>query len=558
MTKNTAPTQAVAALRPRPLKGHVLFDILTRGTYRTFTRAIKEAVSNSYDADANSVQIVFEPKQFLDVADPSEVTIQIRDDGTGMSLVDFWDRFASIESRKDPKKKDASTKRYPIGQFGIGSFALVPFSLKVTIYSKKYKEKPIKCELDCPQLLAKTGDDYADHVANNIAAQEITEDEWDTVFGCDESGTVIVIDGVTEETFEELVNGTGAIQKNEERHLFPGAPFTSGLKEIAWELSTLLPLEYAEDEGGIAADHRAFLESNNPGIEITLSEEKLERRIYSKPGSTVATIDHTDKETGVHARGVIIAIPNGAVQPRRANGVLIRLNNIGIGEYRLFNLVGQATIRAKITGEIHIIAGLYGKLNAARDNFTGAAFDALRDYLDKELVKLHNRAYTAWDKQSKRKKDTRKRKTEQSIKKVFVADQKAAAAAQKRAAASAPPAPAPPPLAAAPKGGKAAAGPPPPAAPPPRVPSSPAPAAPTANSAAAGATPPPNGFHDPVTDVQGSKGKVRFDDTHALFAKYSRQVERETIEVVLAALKLACVPDEVYQRIIGKLILLKS
>ena len=127
------------ANRPRPLKGYVLFDLLTKGIYTTFTRAIKEAVSNAYDAGSDSVAITFDPPEFIEVHDPAKLTIQIRDDGQGMSFSDLWEKFASIDSQKNPAKKDPSTKRHPIGQFGIGSFALVPFSRQLTIYSKKFR-----------------------------------------------------------------------------------------------------------------------------------------------------------------------------------------------------------------------------------------------------------------------------------------------------------------------------------------------------------------------------------------------------------------------------------
>src|SRR5438067_6302491 len=102
MSNRTAAVTTGMAKRPRTLKGHVLFDILTKGIYTTFTRAIKEAVSNAYDADANLVEITFAPKEFIELKNAAELTIQMRDDGKGMSLRDFWGKFASIESAKDP------------------------------------------------------------------------------------------------------------------------------------------------------------------------------------------------------------------------------------------------------------------------------------------------------------------------------------------------------------------------------------------------------------------------------------------------------------------------
>jgi hypothetical protein len=77
MSSRAEASNTATAKRPRHLKGYVLFKILTKGIYTTFTRAVKEAVSNAYDAEANNIEIVFDPPTFLKEQDPSELTIQI-------------------------------------------------------------------------------------------------------------------------------------------------------------------------------------------------------------------------------------------------------------------------------------------------------------------------------------------------------------------------------------------------------------------------------------------------------------------------------------------------
>src|SRR5262249_14722669 len=147
-------------------------------------------------------------------------------------------------------------------------------------------------------------------------------------------------------------------------------------------------------------------------------------QLYSKAGSAVSTIDYKDRATGVQARGVIIALPAKAVQPRQANGVILRLNNVGIGGYRLFNLVGNATVQHRITGEVHILEGLHKSLNAARDNFSGPAYEKLKDHLHDSLVKLHKKAYSLWKSRRKRKAEAQKKKTEQQHRTVFKEEQR--------------------------------------------------------------------------------------------------------------------------------------
>jgi hypothetical protein len=360
--------------QPSDVKGHVLFEIFTKAIYTTFTRAIKEAVSNAYDAGANNVVITFDPPTFVKEQIAAELTIQLWDDGLGMSLDDFWEKFASIDSEKHPWQRNVTTGRYPIGKFGIGSFALIPFSLSLTIYSKKYGHKPIKCVVYATKLLKKSPDTFPEHLSKNIDATVITEQEWGTVNGSVDAGTLIVINGVTPETYAELLGGSKRFDDGC-KGMFPGAPFTVGLKEIAWELSTLLPLHYADDPGAVYKSHKNSLKSNNKGINITLSEVDLKRMIYSRPGCAKKEINYY--EDGVKAKGVILAIPKGAVSPRQANGVILRLNNVGIGKHDLFGLVGSEGIRRRITGEVHILQGLHESLNAARDRFSGAAYDKL-------------------------------------------------------------------------------------------------------------------------------------------------------------------------------------
>jgi len=526
------------------LKGHVLFQILTKAIYTTFTRAIKEAVSNAYDAGANNVEITFDPPTFLKDQEPSELTIQIRDDGTGMSLEDFWEKFASIDSEKDPRKKDPTTARFPIGKFGIGSFALVPFSLGLTIFSRKFKQTPIKCVIHTDKLMEKTSHDFPDHVSKSIKDQMISEEEWGTVFGSKDPGTVIVIQGVTNETYSELVAGVGRFEDGG-RTIFPGAPFTMGLKEIAWELSTLLPLHYADDPGGIAKAHKSSLKSNNKGIHITLSEVELHRQIYSRPHCAIKTIDYN--KNGVKARGVIVAIPNGAVQPRQANGVILRLNNVGIGNYSLFGLVGNEGIRRRITGEVHIVQGLHNALNAARDRFSGAEFDQLQTYLHDALADLSRHAYSGWEDKQDRKEEATEKTFEQRHKQVY--ERKQREAPNPTTPPSARPAAAPDAARKAGTDGRGKAEPPMP---------DPQRQGKVSDGAATAEAAEDNGvFSDPVIDVRNSTGTMRFNEGHDLFKKFKGKAEKRTLKIVLRALQLAGVPRDMYQRIIDSLLSLK-
>ncbi len=555
--------------KPKGVRGYILFKLLTAGIYTTFTRALREAVSNAYDAGASKVTITFNPAKFVEEQNPAELTVQIRDDGRGMSMDDFWTKFASIDSSKDPTKEDPETGRLPIGRFGIGSFALVPFALTLTIFSKKKGLPPIKCHIRASDLQEEGVDDFPDHVTKNITSEVITEEAWQTLSQSDKPGTVIVVNGVTTETYAELRHGTG---KDPERFrgTFPDAKFTNGLKEIGWELSTLLPLKYDDDLGSVHKEYRQTLQTKNEGITIQLSGVDLKRMIYSQPGCLVKKIDYHDPVNQVKARGVILALSDGAVQPREALGIMLRLNNVGVGHYRMFEVGGQNVVRNRVTGEIHITKGLHGAINAPRENFAGPAFDLLSIHLRTKLGELINEAFTKWN--------SRKDGEDEAVEKK-VAERHAKLVKKRQAAVVppvAPPAPHPVPgthvagahpsrngstgggaataVKTKPSVAKAAAkvSAPPPTVPPPTPPLVPAPIAVTPAEAAKPV------FLDPVTSLDRETGEMVVKENHPLFRMYSGKLEKRTIRMVLRALKLEGIPDSSYQRIINDLLTLKT
>ena len=97
--------------------GSQILNQLSKGVYSTPAMALKELVSNAYDADASKVTI--------DVKAASNSLI-IRDDGYGMSYEDFNQKFVYIS--KSPKANEFGiTEKYRrpiIGRLGIGFVAV--------------------------------------------------------------------------------------------------------------------------------------------------------------------------------------------------------------------------------------------------------------------------------------------------------------------------------------------------------------------------------------------------------------------------------------------------
>lgn len=103
---------------------------LGRNLYRNFITILGEAVSNSWDANANNV--------WIDV-DTVNNHLVIKDDGDGMDSRDFKLKFLKVgySKRKEFGMLSAVKKRPYIGAKGIGKLALLSCAEIVSVISKK-------------------------------------------------------------------------------------------------------------------------------------------------------------------------------------------------------------------------------------------------------------------------------------------------------------------------------------------------------------------------------------------------------------------------------------
>ena len=101
---------------------------LGRNLYRSFTTVLGEAISNSWDADAENVWVYInrENNSFF-----------IKDDGLGMTADDFQDKFLKIGYSKRRGGQNESPHGRPyIGRKGIGKLALLSCADKIHVISK--------------------------------------------------------------------------------------------------------------------------------------------------------------------------------------------------------------------------------------------------------------------------------------------------------------------------------------------------------------------------------------------------------------------------------------
>lgn len=113
---------------------------LGRNLYRSFITVLGEAISNSWDADAENVSIYINKKKN---------SFFIKDDGTGMTGNDFQNKFLKIGYSKRKERKVSPQKKRPyIGRKGIGKLALLSCADRITVISKKRGGKHIGGVID--------------------------------------------------------------------------------------------------------------------------------------------------------------------------------------------------------------------------------------------------------------------------------------------------------------------------------------------------------------------------------------------------------------------------
>jgi hypothetical protein len=158
---------------------------LGRNLYRSFVTVLGEAISNSWDANAENVWIYI---------DRSKNSLVVKDDGDGMSRNDFQDKFLKIgySKRKDGSVQSAKGRPY-IGRKGIGKLALLSCADKISVISKTNGQEYIGGVVD------NSGLDQA--ITDDLTPQQYPLADWEpdifSPYAKDhEHGTIIYFENI--------------------------------------------------------------------------------------------------------------------------------------------------------------------------------------------------------------------------------------------------------------------------------------------------------------------------------------------------------------------------
>lgn len=430
----TVPKTPIGQPRPGAIKvGSEILMHLGQGIYSTPANAIKEFVSNAYDADAEKVTIR---------AKPDMDNLVVMDDGEGMNEEDFDQHFA-IVAKSFRRAAGSYTPKYHrpiIGRFGIGFLAISQLCDRIQVISTKRGE-PFRFEatIDFAQYRAK-----AKQVAEyeyEIAPYTIVNYAEDP----EQHYTVIILDGLAqgfrddlldkklEVLSEELPGRYSRIREDLTGHTFEeiARQLLSGTvrdlhRQLGgyWvfmlDLASIVPIPYldngpirfSEDGQRRFSEQAAMIDRLKESVEelhfsvdfdgIDLKKPFLLPSAYFPTGQRELSADEYHVEIFEHDEVVsgqrlsfrgYLYNQRYSITPSEFRGIVVRIKNTAIGGMKADFLEYPAPEKLffqQSMGEIYIEEGLEDAMNIDRATFRigHPHYTFLQQYLHHKLARL--------------------------------------------------------------------------------------------------------------------------------------------------------------------------
>lgn len=165
---------------------------LGRNLYRNIITVLGEAISNSWDADANNV--------WIDI-DKDKNCMLIKDDGSGMTDDDFQNKFLKIgySKRRNGVYKSQKGRSF-IGRKGIGKLALLSCAERIHIITKAQNDRTVGGIIDNSGLDKAITDDLS---SQDYELEHLNDGDYAYVDDIT-SGTVLIFESLTNGIFNTI------------------------------------------------------------------------------------------------------------------------------------------------------------------------------------------------------------------------------------------------------------------------------------------------------------------------------------------------------------------
>lgn len=395
---------------PIDVAASVIADI-SSGIYRTPAGALKELISNAFDADASTVHITTNGPHFN--------TFTCTDDGSGLSPENFKRVMSLIggSSKRDQGDTSAIYGRPLIGRIGIGILSIGQICRSFEIFSSaKGSATKFRARIDLDpymrpearrtQLGKPLQKDEKIHYGD--CEIEVAEEHPDKHY------TRVVMEkiilgfqkqlrsqpmaelGVTPKTFKKGDMAAFLASVSRDTVSEHGA-----YAQLIWELAVTAPVRYLPKGPIRDADELSDLQKRMEDYEfrVFLDGVELFKPILLPYGSSVThkVYPHLDfsrklsDSRTLQVRGYLYW-QNTRILPRELQGILVRVRNVGIGAFDPTYLgypKHEGWKFSQLCGELYIDQGLEEAINIDRASFreTDEAYLALQEFLFQRLGK---------------------------------------------------------------------------------------------------------------------------------------------------------------------------
>jgi len=422
---------------PIDVAASVIADI-SSGIYRTPAGALKELISNAFDADATVVHVSTNGPHFS--------TFTCSDDGSGLTPEKFKTVMGLIggSTKRDQGESSPIYKRPLIGRIGIGILSIGQICRTFEIFSSSIgsKEK-FRARIDLEPYMRpearrqKLGRPLKPDEKVRVGECEIEVAEEDA----DAHYTRVVMEriipgfekqlrsrpmvelGVTPKTFKK-----GSMKDFLESVSKDTVSEHGAYAQLIWELAATAPIQYLPT-GPIRgaselADLRERMESYK--FKVVLDGVDLFKPILlpHRPTTAHKTYPHLDLERRLsdsrtlRVRGYLYW-QDTRILPRELQGILVRVRNVGIGGFDPTYLgypKHEGWKFSQLCGELYVDEGLDEAINIDRASFreTDEAYLALQEFLFQRLGKETDQGAGVFTniKSDTAKRSKRKRKRE--------------------------------------------------------------------------------------------------------------------------------------------------
>ncbi len=359
-----------------------LLPELSRQTYDSFPKAMREAVLNALDAEASRVDI-----DFSQVNTRREVIVS--DDGVGMTLKDFCEQFMSLGG----SNKFGNSARF--GRIGIGSLALLQYAEAATIETKTTGSRmATRAHISHPWSLNRE-DRRArlNEMAAGVAEEFVHDGSASDHF------TRITLENVSADVWEIGQDPTSFYRLVESlRRILP----------LRWTQSRL-----AEALAGVSPDlidilHEHIGQWSRPVYVHSDWERDVElhRRSFGDDGARVedwngppVPIIKTLRVPG-DKRHREITIAGFLLSQKRAQaewtGLTARVQNVAVEEHTFFDVTADPGFRKYISGEVWLLGDIDRErlINIDRSSFNRECVDykAIQRVMERAIVEFKSRS----------------------------------------------------------------------------------------------------------------------------------------------------------------------